>query len=125
MRSCTAVLHAVIGIGLAAGITLFGPAATVAQTQQPLNAKTVLLDWCMGKDNATPDRIINSCTMLIQQGEFTGANLAAALNNRGVAYSAKKMYDRAIQDFDRAIRLNPNFTQAIENRAAAVAQKRP
>jgi tetratricopeptide (TPR) repeat protein len=32
-------------------------------------------------------------------------------------------YDRAIADFDQAIRLNPNYALAIANRATAVRSK--
>jgi tetratricopeptide (TPR) repeat protein len=30
--------------------------------------------------------------------------------NRGLAYALKDQYDRAIEDFNQAIRLNPNLT---------------
>ena len=32
-----------------------------------------------------------------------------AFNNRGVAYNDKHEYDRVIQDFDHAIRVDPNY----------------
>jgi tetratricopeptide (TPR) repeat protein len=37
----------------------------------------------------------------------SGQNLAFAFYNRGIAYSDKGQYDRAIQDFDQAVQLNP------------------
>ncbi len=40
-----------------------------AQTAQQLN-------WCDGKDGATPDQQIGGCTAVIQSGKFTGKNLA-------------------------------------------------
>ena len=40
----------------------------------------------------------------------------AAYISRGVAYNHKGDYDRAIQDFDVAIRLNPKDTVAYEPR---------
>ena len=39
--------------------------------------------------------------------------------NRGNAYSAKGQYDRAIQDYDHAISLNPKFTNAVNGRGFA------
>ena len=37
-------------------------------------------------------------------------------NNRGNAYKNLKQYERAIQDFDKAIELNPNYTTAKNKR---------
>ena len=45
-------------------ITAFVAPAAKAQTQQQL-------DWCSGKNNATPDQQIGGCTALIQSGKFT------------------------------------------------------
>ena len=42
---------------------------------------------------------------------------------RGIAAAGKKDYDRAIADFDRAIRLNANFSAAYYNRGTAFFQK--
>jgi tetratricopeptide (TPR) repeat protein len=60
-------------------------------------------------------------------------NYSFAYNGRGLAYACKAQYDRAIRDFDQAIRLyqdqafaipiNPNFAQALSNRGAAYAFK--
>jgi tetratricopeptide (TPR) repeat protein len=46
-------------------------------------------------------------------------NLAAAYNNRGIAYAELKQQERAIEDFDRAITLNPDLAEAYNNRGAA------
>ena len=40
-----------------------------------------------------------------------------AYNVRGSAYGRAGQYREALQDFDRAIALNPNFYQAYSNRA--------
>jgi tetratricopeptide (TPR) repeat protein len=52
-----------------------------------------------------PDTSIRGCTAMIRSGHETQQNLAQAFNNRGIAYYCKGQLDRAIQDFDRAIRL--------------------
>src|SRR5262249_28158541 len=44
-------------------------------------------------------------------------NLALAFNNRGIAYEQKGDLDRAIQDFDQAIKLKRNYVGALNNRA--------
>jgi tetratricopeptide (TPR) repeat protein len=36
-------------------------------------------------------------------------NYARAFANRGIVYGRKREYDRAIQDFDQAIRLDPDL----------------
>ena len=48
---------------------------------------------------------------------------AAAYNNRGVAYDHKGDYDRAIQDYEQAIKLMPGFAQAYFNRGNAYLGK--
>ena len=41
------------------------------------------------------------------------------LTNRGDAYQARKDYDRAIADYDAALKLDPKFQRAYNNRGAA------
>ena len=47
-------------------------------------------------------------------------NFVVAFNNRGSAYNDKGEYDRAIQDFDEAVRLDPNNAQPLNNREAVL-----
>ncbi len=107
-----------VNIRLAAAIiALIAPVLTHglparAQTQQQL-------DWCTGKDIVPPDQVIGGCTALIQSGKFTGKNLAAAFTNRGIAYANKDQTDRAIQDHDQAIKLDPNDARALNIRGNA------
>ncbi|MBI1922994.1 tetratricopeptide repeat protein [Candidatus Poribacteria bacterium] len=49
-------------------------------------------------------------------------NDAEAYVNRGSAYAKQGLYDRAIQDYDKAISLNPNFALAYVNRGSAYAE---
>ncbi|MBD3879512.1 MAG: tetratricopeptide repeat protein [Quinella sp. 1Q5] len=44
---------------------------------------------------------------------------ASVYNNRGNAYLDLKQYERAIQDYDKAIQLNPNHEMAYNNRGLA------
>ena len=48
---------------------------------------------------------------------------AAIHNNRGIAYAEKGNYDRAIEDFNMAIELNPNYAYAYNNRGLAYRGK--
>ena len=75
-----------------------------------------------------PDRTsfeprINGCTALIDSDQTTTAASAIAYNNRGNAYAAKGDYDRAIQDFDQSIKLNPTYAKPFNNRGVAYLKK--
>ena len=87
-----------------------------AQTQQQII-------WCNGEDDATPDLQISGCTALIQSGRYQGNDLAKVFNNRGIAYRNKGEYDRAFQDFNQAIKLNPQFAFAFNSRGIAYQSK--
>jgi PGF-CTERM protein len=43
-------------------------------------------------------------------------NYTEAYNNRGAAYYDLKQYERAIEDYSKAIELNPNYVGAYINR---------
>ena len=76
--------------------------------------------------SAAPDRPASrptsqaaACTALIDSGRFTRQNLAILHSNRGIAYGKAGDYDRAIADFDAAMRINPNHVRAYLNRGNA------
>jgi tetratricopeptide (TPR) repeat protein len=66
---------------------------------------------------------ISGCTSLIDARQGTTTTLAIAYNNRGNAYTAKSDYDRAIQDFDQSIKLNPAYIKPLNNRGVAYSRK--
>jgi len=72
---------------------------------------------------ANPNVMIANCTAFIQSEHGTTDDLSTAYNNRGDAYYQNGNSDRAIQDFDQAIRLNPNYAEAFGNRGSAYYQK--
>jgi lipoprotein NlpI len=51
------------------------------------------------------DLSIDYCTQAIQSDVLSDQELAAVFNNRGLAYYNKKDYERAVQDYDQALRL--------------------
>ena len=74
-------------------------------------------DWkCTGNPDFPPEQQITGCTNAIQSGKYSGKDLSWAYYNRGIAYGAKGDYDRAIADFNEAIRLDPKSARAYGNR---------
>ena len=70
-----------------------------------------------------PDIRIIACTRNINSGRFTGQNLAQAFTNRGLAYKRKGLWDKAIADYDEAIRLKPDLAETFINRGTAYYYK--
>jgi tetratricopeptide (TPR) repeat protein len=77
------------------------------------------VELCNGLDRTSLEARISGCTALIDARQGTTTALAIAYNNRGNAYAAKRDYDRAVQDFDQSIKLNPAYIKPINNRGVA------
>jgi tetratricopeptide (TPR) repeat protein len=97
-------------------------AATVLATVAVM-CNTVLVaqtskEWsqCSGGEGPIVDVIISGCSAVILAGQDNPKRLATAFNNRGVAHKFKGEYDRALEDYDQAILLNPSFANAYNNR---------
>jgi tetratricopeptide (TPR) repeat protein len=90
----------------------FGGAATAQTLDQQ--------QQCPAPD---PDLSISGCTAMIQSGHETQQKLAIDFYNRGLAYLLKDQYDRAIEDFDQAIRINPTYALAFVSRGGAYSAK--
>src|SRR5262245_18019090 len=82
----------------------------VAQTQQQI-------EWCENTNRAFfVDLQIDGCTAAIRSADQRSQKeLASHFNSRGLAYRAKGDFDRAIADFDEAIRLEPKGAAAFLN----------
>jgi tetratricopeptide (TPR) repeat protein len=74
-------------------------------------------------DRADRDSTIEACTALLQSAKLNSADRADAFVSRGDTYAAKGQYDRAIQDYDEAIRLVPDDAAAFDNRGIAYRAK--
>jgi tetratricopeptide (TPR) repeat protein len=94
-------------------------AASEAALGKPLG--NVDITKCHKPTNS--DIAINYCTQAIESGQLSGKGLAFAFYRRGNAYSEKGDYDRAIPDYDQAVRLNPSHANAFSNRGVAYAHK--
>jgi len=79
-------------------------------------------DWddCQADD---PDRSIAGCTRILDGRGETPKNRAIAFYNRGIAYSDKGDHDRAISQYDEAIRLDPKYVAAYNNRGNSYNRK--
>ena len=81
------------------------------------------IELCNGTGRTSFTVRIAGCTALIDSGQGTTTSLAIAFNNRGNAHTAKGDYDRAIQDFDKSIKLDPKNAKPLNNRGAAYLRK--
>lgn len=71
-----------------------------------------------------PEAIIRYCSQAISSAKLPSDSLALAFYRRGNAYNEQLESDRAIKDYDEAIRLNPRHADAFSNRGVAYARKR-
>jgi tetratricopeptide (TPR) repeat protein len=62
-------------------------------------------------DSLRSDVAIDACTRAITSRQYAAQNPAALYTSRGIAYLATGQFDRAIQDIDEAMRLDPQFGQ--------------
>jgi tetratricopeptide (TPR) repeat protein len=62
------------------------------------------------------DEQIAACTTLIDGGQESRTNLAAAHVNRGIALRRKGDSDKALADYDEAVRLQPDVATAFNGR---------
>ena len=71
---------------------------------------------CFSEDN---ERRYAGCTAIIESPGVSDMERSHAYSMRALSLSLKQQYERSIQDYDRAIALNPNFAVALNNRAWA------
>src|SRR5215470_4582671 len=83
------------------------PSAVWAQTDQQFRQ-------CNGTD---PALAIIGCTAVIEARNTPALTRSHALTNRGLAYLARMQNDRALPDFENAIRLDPKDPLALLGRA--------
>jgi tetratricopeptide (TPR) repeat protein len=80
----------------------------------PARAETTL--ECFGENR---ELWIPGCTALIESHALEPSQLSSAYAMRALGYSLKGEYERAIKDYDAAIKIVPDFAVALNNRAWA------
>src|SRR6187431_386504 len=81
--------------------------ATQGNAQAPADAKA-----CADQKG---DEAIAACTRAIDAGGRS-KSMAAVYFNRALEWNAKKDFDRAIADYTEAIKINPEYREAFNNR---------
>jgi lipoprotein NlpI len=66
-----------------------------------------------------PDLAIKHCTQAIESGKLSGTTLGQMYYSRAIEWAAKGDHDRAIADYDAAIKILPKFPDAYFNRGNA------
>jgi tetratricopeptide (TPR) repeat protein len=110
-------MRGLVGPALASAAVILMLAPAAAQISQNWA-------WCVNQGDAfSADQRISGCTSIIQSGRETPRNLAIAYYSRGLAYYDKGDDDRAIAEYNEAIRLDPKFAYAYSNRGLAYDHK--
>ena len=82
----------------------------------------VSLDEC-NSTSSSADQRISACTRLLTPGQLSSRDRASAFHERGVAWAEKRDYDRAIADYNEALRINPLYAFAYYHRFIATRDK--
>ena len=102
-----------VHIGSIAALLAFGSAAIAASVEDVRDCG----------HRTTVDRQNEACTRVIEDGAESAANRGTAHNNRGNTYLDRGDFDRALADFNAAIRLMPNDRLPYNNRGLVYYHK--
>jgi tetratricopeptide (TPR) repeat protein len=78
---------------------------------------------CFAREGVSPEQKLEGCTAVIESGRQTSRGLVVAFTNRGNALLSHRNYDRAIDDYNKAIRLDPKYAVGFYNRGLAYLRK--
>jgi tetratricopeptide (TPR) repeat protein len=84
-----------------------------------LGLQTAAADDLQTCQDESGDAAIAACTRVIASGRYSGDDLATLYGDRGVEYGKNGELDRAIADFEQAIKLNPQDAGLYNNRGLA------
>jgi tetratricopeptide (TPR) repeat protein len=100
---------------------LFLASAAVLAAAAP-EERAALWPQCWNKESTPADKIA-ACSALIDAQRENKSNLAIAFGARGAAYAALGDHDKAIADFDQAIKLSPRAATTYAGRADSLLAK--
>jgi tetratricopeptide (TPR) repeat protein len=103
------------GFGFRLGLILLASALLA----QPAHAGIV--EDCNQQQDA--DKAIAACTVVLETMKMDDKNLGLIYAHRGTALFNKAEYDRAVQDFNEAIRLYPTYPALYNGRGNALTGK--
>jgi lipoprotein NlpI len=110
---------------LHAAIALCVIALTVLSSTGTLRADAASdLEACAdAEDHNNHDAAIGFCSRALQSGDLSDEDKALALTDRGNAHDGKGDHARAIQDYDQALQLRPDYASAFYNRGLTYWRK--
>lgn len=111
--ACAGMMRTYIQLPLRGTVSAAVLIATIATAGA---AKLQYLELCNGGDQIPAESQIAGCSALLEPGLEKPHTTAMAYNNRAGAYFAKGDFQRAIQDYNESIRINPNSARTFNNR---------
>ncbi len=105
--------HALVGASLTVILVAISGAGTATAQRAEQRA------WCAGLFGVALRQRIDACTAIIDSGRLDGMSLSAALSDRGIAHLDVRNDDRALADFNEAIRIDPDNAKAFSRRGLA------
>ncbi|MGB6481894.1 MAG: tetratricopeptide repeat protein [Candidatus Acidiferrales bacterium] len=102
--------------GITIGFLVFCAMANPCRAQRPT-------EQCAVDAGRDPDKAIQSCTKAIEAGNLSEYEFIHSLDSRGWAYYRTGDYDKALQDFNQAIQLKPDYAYAFNNRGLVYSKQ--
>ena len=99
--------------GLASGVVVALWATPVFAQQKTLFEN---IELCNSLEDSKAQARIAACTAIIDARTGTAASVAVAHNNRGITYALAGQFDKALEDFEAAVALDPTSAKAFNNR---------
>jgi tetratricopeptide (TPR) repeat protein len=104
------------------GIEILDPLQLVLCTQKRNAEMHAVIQACVDPDGKTAlPRVIQACTELLDRKLFTGRDRFPMFVNRARAYFAQGDKERALADYDEAVRVAPYNAKAYYSRGAYYA----
>lgn len=103
---------------IALSLTLLQASTHAAETMLGVSSAHLCYEYAT-QGNASARRAVDTCTKAIESEPLTGRDLAATYSNRGILQAQRGRYALAVQDYDRALALNPILVHAMINRGNA------